>query len=188
MAIDAVFESGPALLSSQWDFKVYLDNLTNVMSTDEFAYRIRSVNLPTMNLSHETHPTGLKFYSGVEHIESLSIEVEERFDFAVYDVLLALRGAVYDEQNRVFRQLTRTSLPNATLSFYSGPVRSEYWDDAADSEKDLREEDAKNIVRQFTFEKLRILTVDELSLTHEDSTPVQYSVTFAVENVKMEQN
>lgn len=180
MAIDVAFTNGPPQLSSQWEFKLILDwYATNkrTMGTDEFSIRVKSVSLPTMSLEHESHPTGLKYYSGVTHVDTITIEVEERYDFAVYDTLMKLMDGVYDARARTFRNIDDNMLLEAYLNFYTGIPWLTVMPQALQAE-------SHNVVKTFNFHRMRIKEVSEMNPSYEDGSPLTHTVTFTVEDIE----
>lgn len=179
MAIDAAFANGPPQLSSQWEFKLDLDwyaSNRKTMGSDEFSIRVKSVSIPTLSLEHENHPTGLKYYSGVTHVDTVTIEVEERYDFAVYDTLMKLMDAVYDSRTRTFRNIDENVLLEAYLNFHTGVP----WLTVLPQ---VLQDQSKNVVKAFNFHRMRIKDVSEMNASYEDGSPLIHTVTFAVEDI-----
>lgn len=161
MAIDSVFDIGDHLRLSNWEF---------FFSTDsDIKFKVRSVTLPRFKLTHEALKNGLKNYTGVAHVETVTIEFYEDVNFSVDTFLQGLMDKVYDAENHVFRVLkSETVFPDGVLNLYKGTNDTETTD---------------TLARTYYLQKMKILGIEDSSFSYEDSGPLIYSVSFTIESL-----
>lgn len=168
MAISALYEHGPSQLTSMWDFQIDIDAISNyygVIGSESFSARIKSVTLPRLGLEHELHPTGLKFYSGVTYVDTVTLEVEERFDFAILKAIEAMYDDVFNRDTNTFTAKRGPAI-NGILTFYAAQLGEE-----------------RVVSQTFTYKNMQITDHGEIALSYEESGPMIHSISFTVDEI-----
>jgi hypothetical protein len=166
------------LYKTEWEF-YFEDN-------SDIKHNVLSVTLPRMSLEHQNHITGLKFYTGVEFIDTVTVEFIEDSNYRVAEYLYRLLDTVYDRENRVWRTLSAVRgspqvggttasssevLPRGIFTLYKG-VRTPL-------------QVSQQPVISLAYNKMRIKSPgDENTFSYEDGSPLTYSVTFAVDEIE----
>ena len=89
--IDSVFEQEPPQLSNFWEFLI--DDLESFTP----RYQVVSTSLPFFQTQYQTRSTGEKVYTGVQHVDSITLELRETVEFSTYNYLKSWMDAVINE-------------------------------------------------------------------------------------------
>lgn len=157
--IESAYNIGDHQKLSNWTF--------SFNDEEDFEYRIRSVNLPFFTLTHESTTSGRKFYNGVQHVDTISLDMYETLDYRTKQKLDELRDQVFDIEQKVYKSniSPATAYPTGILTFYG---------------------EGDTITKVYKLERMRFLGIGEISLSYDDGGPLVYSVTFAIDNISEE--
>lgn len=167
MAIDEFYNSGPGYVPSYWELNLSTTDSDSSIGDSDRRFRVRSVSLPPyLTLAHEMVPVGIKYYSGVEHVDEVSFELEERNDFSSMESLLKEFNRVYDYSTRRFRVLSGESVfPDGELTLFK-PDNGQWV-----------------VAATWALNNMRILSIGDLDFNQDSAEVLTYSVTFSVEEI-----
>ncbi len=127
---------------------------------------VKSVSFPLEKLTTETKKYGEKYYVGFTPAETVKITFYENTNFSVYKYFKTWMDTVFDSKTKTFNVLdigdVLTKYRTATIYMYSSIAG------------------VPTPNRQFKFENLMIIGLDELTFDTENGNPMEWSVEFAV--------
>lgn len=176
---DSIFSQSNFLRPNNFDF--FFED------APEVQYNVRSITLPFNKLQSQATKSGVKYYSGIEFVQNVTVSFLESTDLRVLKFLKTWFDQVFDPTSKRFRaqqtggvSIFKTGILSVNITDTGTAFLGQIFNSAVHlSLKD------KEIIR-FVYNNLRPLTVEDLSWSYDNDSNLLISASFVVDDIDIQ--